>query len=276
MTQTQRDIIAALGVDLTTEDMLGESVVLYRVDGGEPAVRLWHNLRSRSAELGAWPVLCGGSDELEYLQQASEHRGRSVEQILASIPEGPPLEAMAEQFRLERELMLERMDKMNPSLAAQMRAVQAQIGTMARDEDDASTEAVGWPTSAQEGRLPASVFDVISGEPHECLLALVPTLDPTEVPAYLRFGGFNSCPPPEIHVAMLREWGQRFATLPICVTHDVIELFVLSPPQTKAATIAVAREQYKYSPDIVDQGTGTVGKLAMELWQSPYWYFWWD
>jgi hypothetical protein len=40
--------------------------------------------------------------------------------------------------------------------------------------------------------------------------------------------------------------------------------------------MAVAREQYAYCPDIVDQGVGSIGELAAEHVCSPSWYFWWD
>ena len=60
------------------------------------------------------------------------------------------------------------------------------------------------------------------------------------------------------------------------ITSDVIDCHVASPPQTPDDARAVAREQYKYCGDIVSQGTESVERLAIELWRSPSWYFWWD
>jgi hypothetical protein len=33
---------------------------------------------------------------------------------------------------------------------------------------------------------------------------------------------------------------------------------------------------YEFCPDIVDQGVGTVARLAQELSKSRKLYFWWD
>jgi len=41
-------------------------------------------------------------------------------------------------------------------------------------------------------------------------ILLLPTSSSWEVPAYLRFGGWNACPLPEVHVATLRSWHERF------------------------------------------------------------------
>jgi hypothetical protein len=38
---------------------------------------------------------------------------------------------------------------------------------------------------------------------------------------------------------------------------------------------ALAKRMYKFCPDIVDQGVGTVDALAKEL-QKQKLYFWWD
>lgn len=39
---------------------------------------------------------------------------------------------------------------------------------------------------------------------------------------------------------------------------------------------ALAKQMYKFCPDIVDQGTGTVGKLAKDLEATQELFFWWD
>jgi hypothetical protein len=38
----------------------------------------------------------------------------------------------------------------------------------------------------------------------------------------------------------------------------------------------LAKEAYKVCPDIVDQGTRTVAKLAQEMKRTKRLYFWWD
>lgn len=39
---------------------------------------------------------------------------------------------------------------------------------------------------------------------------------------------------------------------------------------------ALARRFYAFCPDIVGQGTGSVGELARELRRSQTFYCWWD
>ncbi len=60
------------------------------------------------------------------------------------------------------------------------------------------------------------------------------------------------------------------------MNHDVIEVLVQRPPDTKEAAFKLAREQYLYCPDNVEQGAGSLHALAASLWRSPSWYFWWD
>jgi len=51
---------------------------------------------------------------------------------------------------------------------------------------------------------------------------------------------------------------------------------VQSRPPTREAALELAREQYVYCSDIVDQGVQTLSALAAVLMQSAWWYFWWD
>ena len=99
---------------------------------------------------------------------------------------------------------------------------------------------------------------------------------PYEVVAYLPFGGWNECPPPELHVAVLREWRDQHKAQPVCITGDVLECFVVRPPQTQADALRLAAEQWVYCDDIVAQGTQSVRRLAANLWQAKTWFFWWD
>jgi len=39
---------------------------------------------------------------------------------------------------------------------------------------------------------------------------------------------------------------------------------------------SLAREQYAYCNDLVDQGTESVAALAAGLLDGTVWYFWWD
>ncbi len=53
---------------------------------------------------------------------------------------------------------------------------------------------------------------------------------------------------------------------------DYMEGFFTAPVKDPEA---LARRMYQFCPDIVDQGVGTVNKLARELRNGSL-YFWWD
>jgi hypothetical protein len=173
--------------------------------------------------------------------------------------------------------MLEWLEANNPPGAELLAAHLGRVDQFEELSCEGIPSEGDWPAQpATTDRLPSSVFDTLTQRAHDCLLAVVATADPTTVPAYLQFGGFNSCPSSAVHVAFLRDWNRRFGAVPICVTHDVIEIWVPRPPLSREEAMSLAGELARYAPDIVHQGTQTVGRLAMELWQSPYWYFWWD
>ncbi len=71
-------------------------------------------------------------------------------------------------------------------------------------------------------------------------------------------------------------WQQKYKAEIVAATHDVIEMRVGSPPTTRDAALALAREQYAYCSDIVDQGCETLSNLAAALLKGKTWYFWWD
>ena len=105
---------------------------------------------------------------------------------------------------------------------------------------------------------------------------LIPTDDWTTVPAHLRYGGWNACPKSEYHVAALRSWRDRYGAELIGLSFDRMDLRVATRPQTRSQALELAREQYVYCNDIVDQGLGTFSKLAACLMASNLWGFWWD
>lgn len=119
--------------------------------------------------------------------------------------------------------------------------------------------------------------NTLSGRFHESVvIAKVPTAHSYEVPAYLRLGGWNECPGPEEHVAILRRWHSLYGAEVVCVTKDVIECTVVRPPTSKEAAMKLAEEQFLYCTDIVDQGVGSISNLGASLVNAKFWYFWWD
>ena len=110
----------------------------------------------------------------------------------------------------------------------------------------------------------------------EVFIGLVPVDEPWLVPAYLKGGGWNECPLPEVHVAFFRRWHQRYGAIVTTVTGDIIEFAVSRPPRSAEESFALAREQFVYCDDIVHQGVGSLENLAAAVRGSSHWYFWWD
>jgi hypothetical protein len=119
--------------------------------------------------------------------------------------------------------------------------------------------------------------DILTGKPYsEVHIAIIPAAESWMVPCYLRIGGWNACPRAEEHAAVFRYWGEQYGARVACIADDVIEMIVTRPPATREAALALAKEQYIYCPDIVDQGTETIEALAAALLNARVWYFWWD
>jgi hypothetical protein len=131
-----------------------------------------------------------------------------------------------------------------------------------------------WPETPE-----AMGFAAASGypaPPTRLHIAILPTHDMTEAPAYLNFGDWNECPGPEHHVAALRAWRDRFGVSLVTSASDLLELTIARRPTLREAAIALAREHYEYCNDIIDQGFGDFAKLAASLTVSDWWSFWWD
>src|SRR5262245_28482135 len=107
-------------------------------------------------------------------------------------------------------------------------------------------------------------------------LSKIPTTNSWELPAYLRFGGWNACPQPEEHVAIARDWHARYGAEIATMSFDTIEFQVQRPPTDLDSSEQLAIEQYLYCGDIVDQGVGSIRNLAATLLEGKVWYFWWD
>lgn len=134
-----------------------------------------------------------------------------------------------------------------------------------------------WPADPPPSTGLTVATDILTGKPLANVhIALVPTDDWTTVPAYLRWGGWNDCPPPEVHVAALRAWHARYDLQLVGLNLDTMNLRAAKRPTTREEALALAHEQYAYCTDIVEQGTGTYSVLAAALMSDDWWFFWWD
>jgi hypothetical protein len=132
-----------------------------------------------------------------------------------------------------------------------------------------------WPEEAPEmPRL--SIADGFDKPLPKVSIATIPTTDWTEIPAYLNWGNWNACPPPEYHVAAWRLWRERYGIELVGLSFDTINFRGAHPPQSRDEALALARVQYDYCNDLIEQGAETLSNLASALMASDWWYFWWD
>ena len=120
-----------------------------------------------------------------------------------------------------------------------------------------------------------SYWDYETQKTHPMILAKIPVKNPWEVFAYLPFGGWNDCPDTETLMAVSKYWHEQHDAAPAVLTYDTLEYSTPAPVAQESA-LTLAKEQYAFCADIIEQGIPTVGKLAKELKNSRVWYFWWD
>lgn len=244
-----RKVLERQGIDLSTLRRLegAEDEIYLLTTTGASAVSLWRRLRSLVDASGCWPVLLGSDEDLEMHQENLEEAEEVSSHTLIRAATG-----------LDVQVWL-------------------------KEQGDASEVDLqgAWPDRVPAERDPDAEFtiptDILTRKPFPAVhLALVPTRVGWEVPAYLRFGGWNACPQPEEHLALWRYWGERYGAEIVGISHDVVEATVSRPPTDRESALALAREQYLYCDDIVSQGCGSLNVLAALLLRRSTWYFWWD
>ncbi|MGE4252583.1 MAG: DUF4253 domain-containing protein [Parvibaculaceae bacterium] len=149
------------------------------------------------------------------------------------------------------------------------------IAAMVREPEDPPLG--DWPAAAGPSAGLTVALNLTTGEPFSNVyIGIAPTDDWTTIPAHLRWGGWNECPAAEYHVAALRAWRDRYGAELVGMSADTINLRVANRPKTRDDALALARDQYVYCADIIDQGFQSYSALAADLMANDWWYFWWD
>jgi hypothetical protein len=144
-------------------------------------------------------------------------------------------------------------------------------------QDEAAVEVGDWPAGPVSTTTFNAHCEIGNGRPLPFVfLAKIPTGKSWEIPAYLKFGGWNACPDPAQQAAVLRYWNERHGMEVYSISSDVMECAVARPPRTREEALALAREQFLFCGDIVFQGTETLALLAAGILDAEAWFFWWD
>lgn len=224
---------------------------------GAHALKEWTNLKSAGR---GWPVIIGGDEDLERIAEQFTMADSGVSGVsIPGVEVRSPKDILAAAAKLSFPTDLQKWPG-------------------AYEADDLGAPVGDWPPTVAAGDLgPSIATDIVSGKFHDRVhILLIPTRFGWEVPAYLRWGDWNACPPPEYHVSALRAWHRDFAVDLVGMNGDTINLRAASRPKTRKIAMKLAQDQYRYCPDIVDQGVGTISALAATLMASEWWYLWWD
>jgi Domain of unknown function (DUF4253) len=131
-----------------------------------------------------------------------------------------------------------------------------------------------WPKEDKRWMSLTVPKDAISDTFHSAIvIALLPTPEPAHAAAYLRFGGWNDCPPPPVHIALALEWRDRYGAVLVANTYETLEFKVARPVATRDEAERLALEHFHYCRESVPD---TLQAAAAELIGSSIWHFWWD
>jgi hypothetical protein len=188
-----------------------------------------------------------------------------------------PKYAMAGKIRpLDELLAAARAIRFPEDLLRMRREEEKAAGISDEERQEFQPDEGDWPTEVPPSPGLSVVYDGTGEYDPRVYIILVPTDDPATIPAYLRWGGFNNCPKPEYHVAALRHWRDRYGAELVGLDMATLNVRVARTPTTRNEALALARVQYEYCNDIVDQGVRTLRALAAERMAHDWWYFWWD
>lgn len=260
---------------------------------GRDALSTWETLRGEGR---GSPVVLGAEEDLARVAEQrlyfSTEGQESPEDLLKKTEGLEHPEGLRSFIKLERarsKALLLRLRDQEPNPSAGGLTITGPEGTrhlsfeeaidyfLETMEEDPEPEIGRWPNRPAVSAGLSVARETISDRPFDKVyIAVLPTEDSTTIPIHLRWGNWNACPPPEYHVAALRSWRDRYGAELVGLSGDVMNLRVARRPGTRAEALALAREHYDYCNDVVDQGLGTLSRLAASLMADDWWFFWWD
>ena len=210
--------------------------------------------------------------ELDRLEEANGWRAV----FLGAVDEFPDFDALREMDAQSPSDILREAETIDAAAILAQRA-----GEWSQGNIDGAEILGEWPDeAAAASALPEryAVFrNVLTDQAHERVyIAIIPTAEAWQAPAFLQNGSWNDVPSPAEQVSVLRYWQARHGARLRTFSNDVMELEVQRPPGSKDQAMALAKEQYGFCYDIVDQGVGALRPLAATLEHAGNWYFWWD
>ena len=209
--------------------------------------------RLRSAGRGV-PVIVGNDETLHRLAERLAHVNQP-ENVLA-IEKQAVAAPFPEAWRAKRQMELGAYDDAG--------------------DDDYAVTGGEWPDAITPQHF-SQHLNLLTQKPLDRVhIAILPTQDPSLIPAFLNCGGWNECPDAATHVAAARYGQEKYGAEIVAITDDILEYRVTRRPANREEAKILAQEQYELCSDIVLQGSGTLEPLAATLMASDWWFFWWD
>jgi hypothetical protein len=227
---------------------------------GNAALAEWERQRKN---VGIWPIVIGSDEDLARIAEGIEDiEDRDVPTILAKAA------------GLTHPDSLRARKQEEDAATHQWLAERGQADSV---EDDYAPELGTWPARVDTSLALTVAQSVLRRRPLDRVhIALVPAASGWEAIAHLKWGGWNDNPSAEYHVAALKAWHARYGAELIGLSGDTMNLRVAHRPASREEALDLAREQYLYCTDIVDQGVETLSALAATLMGNDWWFFWWD
>jgi Domain of unknown function (DUF4253) len=105
------------------------------------------------------------------------------------------------------------------------------------------------------------------------ILGILKTTDKYQILRQVQTDGINWEIDNDSLLNLVKKFDKKYSLDLVGASGDWCEFIINKEPQN---WLTLAKEAYKVCPDIVDQGSGTVEKLAAEMKQTKRLYFWWD
>jgi hypothetical protein len=229
---------------------------------GAEAIDRWHFFRQFTDKSKYYPLILGSEAEVDCHQESFKNCDVSIDKI---IKHGSVIDS-ATWFSDKAQEMYKDRSAYDRELAA------------GDPLEVLTTDIIGeWNDDVPANEFFTIPYDTLTGAPLErVVIALIPTQICWHVPAYLNFGSWNDCPATEEHICLMKYWHEMYGAEVVGITSDIVEMYLDKPPLDRNAALSLAKEQYLYCNDIVDQGTETLSILAATLLDGSAWYFWWD
>lgn len=231
---------------------VNQDVEIIRVPGKDTLGELYRRIADPPAT-GIWPIILGDSDGWETLEESYEMNTEDGYSEDAVIRGSQAIQVPAWLAKARQEMFGD------------------------EDFEEYSAEEGEWPVEAVAPMGIITHQEIGNGRPlPEVLIGLFPVDEPWKIFAKMAWGNWNACPRPEEHCAVHAYWGRKYGAQVVSITGDLVQCIVANPPRSREEAMSLAREQYAYCGDIVDQGCETLSVLAASLLGAKVWYFWWD